>query len=45
MANNKSLVTSEALERMYNNLTSSIATMTEDAVDTMMNLSGGGLDR
>lgn len=42
MANNKSLVTSEALERMYNNLTSSIATMTEDAVDIMMNLSGGG---
>lgn len=29
---------------MYNNLTSSISTMTEDAVDTMMNLSGSQVE-
>ncbi len=44
MANNKSLVTSEALERMYNNLTNALSTMTEDAVDTMMNLSSNQVE-
>lgn len=37
----KTLVTNEALERLYNNLTNSLTIMQESAVDTMMNLGGG----